>query len=323
MPHKHQKLRGSCALALCLLSSSNSALAETTDAHGGIAADLETAQLLAEISTQSAQETVLATERTQLAGQQEALHAALRSRIHALYRLTRNGMTPVTGGFDALRAHVGRVRRLRALVENDVQAWSQAEARSRTVRSEAEITHAALARAREQLAAREAAASSAVAAERAALANPVSPTAAPGPERNFYGLRVSAEPAQAHAGFGLLRGKLPWPVTAEARVADQSEALGPGLVFEVKAHSAVRAVAAGRVLITTESPTHGRRVVIDHGDGYLSTYAHLGSVDVRTGDELSTHARIGDVGSEIQPAGLLFELKHGSRSLRPRPWFGL
>jgi len=316
----HYKLRGSCVLALCLLSS-GSALGELGDAHGSIAADVETAQLLAEIATQSTQEKQLVAERTQLAAQQEALHVSLKERIQALYRLTRNGMTPIAGGFTAVRAHVGRVRRLRAFVESDVQAWSQCQTRSRTVSSEAEITHAALARAREQLAAREAAAASVVAAERAALANPVNPPAAAGSERGFYGLRVSTETTRS--GFELLRGKLPWPVTAEARVADQADAQGAGLVFEVAARSSVRVVAAGRVLITTESPTQGRRVVIDHGDGYLSVYGHLGSVDVRTGDELSAHARIGDVSSELQPAGLLFELKHGSRSLRPRPWFGL
>lgn len=293
----------------------------------GLAADLEQDQLLAEIETTSARQTQLEQEEIQLGTRRQALHDDLKQRINALYRLTRNGMAPVTGGFDAVRSHVARVRRMRALVEHDVKAWDELQAHTKANRSESELTTATLRHARERLNALQPQASAAESEpDTAALPvtrEPVARIEVP-QERAHYGLRVVNADAP-RSGFLAQRGKLPAPVSGEVRVTDGRPSPGEGasLLFEATLGTAVRAVASGRVAFSDNSAAHGRMVILDHGDGYASVYAQLGSIEVRVGDTVSASARLGDIGPSTRAPALMFQLRHGTRVLPPRTWLGL
>ncbi|MET0386642.1 MAG: M23 family metallopeptidase, partial [Polyangiales bacterium] len=110
----------------------------------------------------------------------------------------------------------------------------------------------------------------------------------------------------------------------EVRVADlpRSATEGPALSFEAPIGTPVYAAAAGRVAFS-DVQGEGRLVLLDHGNGYYTGYGGLGSVEVRVGDEVSTHARLGDIGRDGQPPALRFEVKQGTRVLQPRGWLGL
>lgn len=84
----------------------------------------------------------------------------------------------------------------------------------------------------------------------------------------------------------------------------------------------VRAVSYGRVVFADWLPHFGLLVIIDHGDGYMSIYAHNQSVYARVGDWVQmgeTIATLGDSGGQNQPA-LYFEIRHRNVALSPREW---
>jgi murein DD-endopeptidase MepM/ murein hydrolase activator NlpD len=71
-----------------------------------------------------------------------------------------------------------------------------------------------------------------------------------------------------------------WPLTERGFVTqglldtEEDEANHPGLDIAIPTDSYVRAAGAGTVVEAGEGPVYGRFVVIDHGGGYTSLYAH-------------------------------------------------
>ena len=69
-------------------------------------------------------------------------------------------------------------------------------------------------------------------------------------------------------------------------------------------------------------PGFGQCVILDHGAGYYTLYAHLDRVFVAKGDEIARGQVIAEVG---RPAGgerpqLYFEVRHGRTPLDPADW---
>lgn len=127
--------------------------------------------------------------------------------------------------------------------------------------------------------------------------------------------------------FATLRGHLLWPV--EGKVLDRfgSPRAGGHLHWEgdliaAPAGTPVRAVSQGRVVYADWMPHFGLLVILDHGNGYLSIYAHNQNVTRQVGDSVQAGeviAALGDSGGQDQPA-LYFELRHGNDTLDPRRW---
>jgi murein DD-endopeptidase MepM/ murein hydrolase activator NlpD len=81
----------------------------------------------------------------------------------------------------------------------------------------------------------------------------------------------------------------------------------------------IAAPRAGRVIDAGEYLFLGRTVVLDHGQGLLSLYAHLSAVHVATGDAVATGATIGEVGNTGRATGphLHFSVYLNSVSVDP------
>jgi septal ring factor EnvC (AmiA/AmiB activator) len=313
--------RNWCIAALCALLCSG---AWVHRAHGeratfGISLDVEIARVLDEIETETAKQARLASELDALDARRSQLHNSVKARVRALYRITRSGMTPVAGGFEAIRQHVARVRRLRALVMNDARALHEAQARNSAAQAEKALALAAVAHARERLATLQS--QEAVTLQR--TPKPVREHVEPSSNGAFYGIRLS-EPT-GRSDFDSQRGKLAAPVSGEVRVVDghRTESDGPGLEFQALAGTAVRAAAAGRVAFSDQYGSYGRLVILDHGGGYYTAYGGLGSVEVRVGDDVSPYARLGNIAPDPQQPKLYFEVRKGTRAVPPRPWLGL
>lgn len=77
----------------------------------------------------------------------------------------------------------------------------------------------------------------------------------------------------------------------------------------------VRAAAAGSVRFAGEASGYGNLVIVDHGDGLETRYAHCRSLSVRPGERVEAGQALGEVGATGRATGphLHFEVReHGS-----------
>lgn len=84
--------------------------------------------------------------------------------------------------------------------------------------------------------------------------------------------------------------------------------------------SDIYAVYAGTVIRSESNKNgYGEFVVIDHGNGYHTAYAHMSSRDVQIGDKVLAGDRIGGIGTTGQSTGvhLHFEVRFGGEFANP------
>ena len=118
-----------------------------------------------------------------------------------------------------------------------------------------------------------------------------------------------------------LFGKLPWPVIGVV-VANQT-AIDRGLTIQAVKGSPVYAVADGIIARTVESIVgYGNTILVAHGNGYISVYAHLSDISVKRGEAVQAKQVIGTVGQTGSLIGevLYFELWHNYDRLNTRRW---
>ena len=65
----------------------------------------------------------------------------------------------------------------------------------------------------------------------------------------------------------------------------------------------VRSIGAGRVALTIDAYMSGKTVVVSHGFGIFSLYAHLDKINVKKGDAVETDSVIGNVGATGRASG--------------------
>lgn len=96
-----------------------------------------------------------------------------------------------------------------------------------------------------------------------------------------------------------------------------------GLTYDVPVGTRVRATGPGIVAFAGWFEGYGQMVILDHGGGYHSVYAHLSSVSVKRGAKLKrndTLGQSGDTGS-LEGAKLYFEMRKKGFAIDPSPWF--
>jgi LysM repeat protein len=83
----------------------------------------------------------------------------------------------------------------------------------------------------------------------------------------------------------------------------------------------VRAAAAGEVIRAGTDGKYGKVVVIDHGDGLTTLYAHASRLLVRAGDRVEKHDPIAEVGRSGNARGthLHFEMRRNGQPVDPLP----
>lgn len=76
------------------------------------------------------------------------------------------------------------------------------------------------------------------------------------------------------------------------------------------------------VLMSVTKWDYGRSVVIDHGNGLLTRYAHMGKIFVEEGERVTIDMPVGEVGLTGRTTGphLHLEVMKDGRTVNPRPY---
>ena len=92
-----------------------------------------------------------------------------------------------------------------------------------------------------------------------------------------------------------------------------------GLDFAGGRGTAIHSTAEGRVTRAGWFSGYGKTVDIDHGNGYMTRYAHLTSIDVKVGERVSRQQRIGGMGTTGRSTGvhLHYEVHKNGEPVNP------
>ncbi len=95
-----------------------------------------------------------------------------------------------------------------------------------------------------------------------------------------------------------------------------------GVELSAKAGTPVQAVFGGVVLFADRFRGYGNLLILDHGEGFYTLYAHCGALKKSVGDPVETReviATVGESGLQQEPS-LYFEVRHHGRALDPAEW---
>lgn len=130
-------------------------------------------------------------------------------------------------------------------------------------------------------------------------------------------------PAPQHAPADEDPGRLTWPVPEFTTVSRWMDSCHKGADIVAKSGTPIVATAGGEVITAYFHFSYGNYVVIDHGNGWRSLYAHCSELLVQTGDTVERGQEIARVGSTGNTAGnqCHFELYCGGTRVSAQDYF--
>ena len=98
----------------------------------------------------------------------------------------------------------------------------------------------------------------------------------------------------------------------------------PGLDLDGETGDPISAAAQGTVESVAYEGGYGLMVAIDHGNGYVTRYAHLHTAAVKKGQRVTKGQHIGGMGSSGYSTGshLHYEVRFHGRLLDPARFLG-
>ncbi len=82
------------------------------------------------------------------------------------------------------------------------------------------------------------------------------------------------------------------------RITQGYKLFHPGLDLDGVTGDKIKSIKKGKVESAEYSTVgYGKNVIIDHGDGIKSLYAHLSKINVKAGDEVTTDTILGEMGA--------------------------
>jgi murein hydrolase activator len=132
-------------------------------------------------------------------------------------------------------------------------------------------------------------------------------------------------------GLGSQKGRLTLPV--KGNIVDRfgrhknpdfnSFTFSNGISVAAPAGAPIHAVFDGEVIFADYFKGYGNMVIVDHGGGFFSLYAHASNVTKKVGSKVSKNevlASVGDLDSAKGPL-LYFEIRYQGKPVDPAPWF--
>nr|WP_241263348.1 peptidoglycan DD-metalloendopeptidase family protein [Parahaliea mediterranea] len=95
-----------------------------------------------------------------------------------------------------------------------------------------------------------------------------------------------------------------------------------GVNIPAEPGSTVRAIHHGRVVYADWFRGSGLLLIVDHGDGYMSLYAHNQSLLREVGEWVQAGTPVGTVGDSggLERPALYFEIRHQGKPVDPAGW---
>ncbi|NJO17898.1 MAG: peptidoglycan DD-metalloendopeptidase family protein [Thioploca sp.] len=133
--------------------------------------------------------------------------------------------------------------------------------------------------------------------------------------------------ADEGVGFAQLKGLLDYPLLA-GQIVNQfgGHLVGnlrwQGMLIAAPLGEKIRVIAPGRVVFAQWFRHFGLLIIIDHGQGYMSLYAHNQSLFAKTGDEVTANEIIATVGNSggRKISALYFEIRYQGVPINPQQW---
>lgn len=132
-------------------------------------------------------------------------------------------------------------------------------------------------------------------------------------------------------GLGAQKGRLNLPV--KGSIVDRfgrhkhpdfdSFTVSNGISVAAPAGAPIHAVFDGEVIFADYFKGYGNMIIVDHGGGFFSLYAHASSVAKKVGSKVARNDVLASVGSADSSKGpmLYFEIRYQGKPVDPAPWF--
>ena len=119
--------------------------------------------------------------------------------------------------------------------------------------------------------------------------------------------------------FVKMRKKLPSPIQTAHRSIKK---MNQGVTFFADEGAVVTAVYPGKVVFSDWLRGYGLLLIIDHGQGFMTLYAHNQSLFKRKGQTVNQNEQVASVGHSggIKQNGLYFEIRLGGKAISPLDW---
>jgi len=139
---------------------------------------------------------------------------------------------------------------------------------------------------------------------------------------------LSADTATKWVPMRKRKGRLPWPVKGKI-IAHFGSRPAPGRprlagVELAPRHGSgqVKAIAAGQVRYADWFGGYGLMLIVDHGDGLMTVYAHNDVLYKSLGDWVEAGDALADAGSTgwVRDVRLYFEMRDGGNAVNPVRW---
>lgn len=138
------------------------------------------------------------------------------------------------------------------------------------------------------------------------------------------------QPPLSDKGFGAQRGRLTLPVAGsivsvfgkQKHPEFNSFTYNNGISITAPVNTEIRAVYEGDVIFSDRFKGYGNLVIVDHGAGFFTLYAHAAKLLKKVGVHIAKNETVALVGDTDSPRGplLYFEIRYQGKPIDPAPW---
>lgn len=147
--------------------------------------------------------------------------------------------------------------------------------------------------------------------------------------------KIASQIRRLQTSSGKAPSALAWPCPSSKRITSdygprvhpikKTKSTHTGIDIGASSGSAIEAAADGTVIAAAYNSAYGYYIIVDHGGGLSTMYAHMSAFISKEGDVVTTGQPIGKVGSTGLSTGphLHFEVRVNGAHTNPRPYLNI